>query len=328
MSEDSGLIDIEKLDRWIRGQGLKTDEELKLQRIQDGRSNEMFFVECGQQHWVLRRPSGIAWEKTEKGLCREFRLLDAIKDTGVPIPRAVALCEDRSVLGAVFYLMEKIDGFTPAYKLPEEFVASAELRQQTVRALLEAAAALHSLDWRALGLEDFGKIDNFHERQVGRWAAQLDGYQGRELTGIKDIGNWLEKNLPSRWTPTIMHGDYHALNMMMAPELPPKMAGIIDWETSTIGDPFIDIVGFLDIWFDTNKQYSWPDYEDLVDYYLSLVKHRPENFTYYQALYHYRMAVLLEGIYQRSFNDETRETQHAVGERALIAVERGLKAIH
>lgn len=327
MSDDNALIDVAKLDQWIREQGLKGDEVLELARIQEGRSNEMFFVECGEQHWVLRRPSGIAWEKTEKGLCREFRLLDAIKDTGVPVPRAIALCEDRSVIGAVFYLMEKVDGFTPAYDLPESFVATPELRQQMVCAPLEAAAALHRLDWRALGLEDFGKIDNFHERQVGRWAAQLESYQGRELKGIKAIGRWLEQNLPGQWTPTIMHGDFHALNMMMAADLPPRMAAIIDWETSTIGDPFLDVVGFLDIWFDTNKGHQWPDYDFLLEYYLGLVDYQPENFTYYQALYHYRMAVLLEGIYQRSFSDSTRETQHAVGARALIAVQRGLKVI-
>jgi len=327
MAADNALINVEKLDAWLRSQGVKQNEALVIDRISDGRSNEMFTVECGEHRWVLRRPSGIAWEKTEKGLCREFRLLDAIKDTGVPIPRAIALCEDRSVIGAVFYLMEKVEGFTPAYSLPEAFVATLELRQQLACAPLEAAAALHRLDWRALGLEDFGKIDNFHERQVGRWAAQLESYQGRELKGIKDIGNWLEKNLPSQWTPTIMHGDYHALNMMMAPDLPPRMAAIIDWETSTIGDPFLDLVGYLDIWFDTNKGYQWPDYNFLVEYYLSLVDYQPEKLTYYQALYHYRMAVLLEGIYQRSFNDSTRETQHAVGERALLAVQRGLEVI-
>lgn len=327
MVDESALVDIARLDRWLQEKGLKTDEILELERIQDGKSNEMFFVGCGEQQWVLRRPSGIAWEKTEKGLLREFRLLDAIKDTEVPAPGAVALCEDREVIGAVFYLMDRVDGFTPAYQLPDAFVATEEVREQTAKAALDAAATLHRQDWRALGLEGFGKIDNFHERQVGRWAAQLESYQGRELEGIADIGGWLEQNLPTHWTPTIMHGDYHALNMMMAPELPPKLAAIIDWETSTIGDPFLDVIGFLDVWYSANKAYQWPAPDSLLDYYLGLVEFEPENISYYQALYHYRMAVLLEGIYQRSKSDDTRETQHVVGEKAVEAVEKGLAAI-
>ena len=327
-SIDSNLLDIEKLDRWLVGERLKPAGELKIEQLTAGRSNEMFVLEFDNAdgnsvQWVLRRPSGVAWEKAEKVLRREFTLLNALSPLDVATPKTIVQCEDKSVIGAVFYLMEKVEGFIPAMGgFPDAFKATTELQRQCGLAGIEAIAAIHRVDWRAAGLADYGKPEGFHERQVGRWTAQYESYGGRELPGLARIGEWLQNNLPVQWAPTIMHGDYHALNILMAPELPPRISAIVDWETSTIGDPFLDVVGFLDIWYDANSDIESPDYDAMVAHYLSLVDFAPENFTYYRLLFYFRQSVLLEGIYQRSLQDDTREDRVEMAEHVDRLIQR------
>lgn len=314
------LLDVKQLEKWLIENQFKGEGDLSVERLAAGRSNEMFVLSylnrAGQkQDVVLRRPAGVAWEKAEKGLRREFQLLKALQLQDVLVPEVLALCEDKNVIGALFYLMEKVDGFIPAMgSIPETHLASKALIKQTAFAGLEAIAKIHRVDWRAIGLGDFGKPDGYHERQVERWTSQLESYGGRELSGLVNIGDWLQKHLPSHWTPTIMHGDYHALNLLMSPNLPPTIAAVVDWETSTIGDPFLDIVGYLDIWYDANPGIDWPDYDAMVAHYLSLVDFAPENMTYYRLLYYFRQSVLLEGIYQRSLKDPTRENMEEMGQ--------------
>ena len=327
------LLDVGRLDAWMLGQGLKAAGTIDIEKLAVGRSNEMFvlrFTDASGEaaEAVLRRPAGVAWEKAANSLRREYQLMSALAGRGVPVPAAIAICENEDVLGALFYLMKKVDGFIPAMgAIPASFTGDEALVRQTAFAGLDAIAAIHSVDWKAVGLAGYGKPDNFHERQVGRWTAQLESYGGRELPGLKRIGDWLQQNLPSRWTPTIMHGDYHPLNLLMSNELPPAIAAIVDWETSTIGDPFLDLVGYLDIWYDANGGIDWPDYDEMVDYYLSRVDFEPENMDYYRLLYSFRQSVLLEGIYQRSLSDDTREDMVEMAEHVDRLIAKALMAL-
>ena len=333
-SNDESLLDAQQLDRWLVQLGLKPSGSLAIESLLAGRSNEMFILRFDDRdgvpcEWVLRRPAGVSWEKSEQVLQREYRLLNILSPLDVPTPRIICFCEDRSVIGVMFYVMEHVAGFTPASgSLPAQFKSSVDLQHACARAGLEAVAQLHRIDWQAEGLGCYGNPDNFHERQVGRWLSQYEGYQGRPLPGLSTMGRWLEANLPARWHPTIMHGDYHPLNVLMAPDLPPRVAAIVDWETSTIGDPFLDLVGYLDIWYDVNHDMSTPDYDAMVDHYLTLVDFAPENLTYYRVLYYFRQSVLLEGIYQRSMSDGTREPMTQVGDHVDRMIQRAQTLIN
>lgn len=322
-----GLVDQNALTRWMQSQRLTSDAAVTVERMKAGRSNELFLVRDAHRSWVLRRPAGVAWEKAEKGLSREFRLLSVLRETEVPIPQPVAWCGDRSVLGAQFYLMQHVDGFMPAFDIPESFTNTQTQRDRLAFVAMEAIAALHSLDWRQMGLDDFGSPEGFHMRQVERWTRQLSGYQGRELPGLAAMGKWLSGHLPGHWTPTIMHGDYHPLNVLVSHRQPTRLAAILDWETATIGDPFIDVVGYLDVWFDLVGGEQWPDANAMLDHYLSLVPFAPENIDYYRVLYYFRMSVLIEGIYQRSIEDRTRETDESLGKRVEQLIGRARAVI-
>ena len=326
-NESSALLDKQQLNHWLQAKGLMGEGTLTVTRLAAGRSNEMFVLDYaspdGQaQSGVLRRPAGVAWEKAEKVLRREYQLLNALKGRQLAVPEPIVLNEDKSVIGALFYIMQRVDGFVPAMgAIPESFIAANQDIRDTAFAGLQAIAAIHNVDWKQAGLSEYGKPDDFHQRQVGRWSKQLHSYEGRPLPELNRIGDWLEQHLPSQWTPTIMHGDYHPLNMLMADQQPPRIAAIVDWETSTIGDPFLDLVNYLDLWYVCNGGVDWPTEDEMIAHYLSLVDFEPENLLYYKLLYAFRQSVLLEGIYQRSLRDDTRDNMDEMAQRVdyLIA---------
>ncbi len=319
------LVNVEALTGWLDGQGLEVGQPITVQPLTGGSSNAMFLIERGRGRWVLRRPAKVAVDRANEGMRREFRLLTALEGTPVPHPGPVALCEDEAVLGCVFYVMQQVHGVHP---VPPPAVLDDDLhRRQIGFALVDGLARLHQVDWRAAGLADLGRPEQFHERQVSRWTRQLASYGGRQLTGIAEVTGWLEKHLPSSFEPTIMHGDYHMLNVLIAPDAPPRMVAILDWETATIGDPLLDLAGFCEVWFTSAKE-GWPSREELIAHYSEIRQLEvPPELTYYEVLYNFRLAVLLEGVYQRSLVDPNRPTQDALGDRALFNLARAQELV-
>lgn len=278
---------------------------MTIERLASGKSNEMFVVTRGRERLVIRRPAALALDGADRGMRREFRVLRALDGTDVPHARAIALCEDPDVLGTVFYAMDHVDGFLPTEPLPEDFT-NDDGRREIALAVVDALAELHSVDWFAAGLGDFGRPDGFHERQRDRWLRQYSAYANQELNGIEAIGDWLAVHAPIEWSPTIMHGDYHMANLLMTRTRPTRVAAICDWETATIGDPLLDLAGFLRIWFEANPEGEWPDRATMIDRYASRVGRATPDLTYYTVLAGFRLAITIEGIYQRSKADPTR----------------------
>jgi aminoglycoside phosphotransferase (APT) family kinase protein len=319
------LVDVERLAEWLDVQNLEVGQPITVQPLAGGSSNAMFLVERGAGRWVLRRPAKVAVDRANEGMRREFRLLNALEGTPVPHPGPVALCEDEAVLGCVFYVMQQVHGVHPV-PAPPGLDDDVHCRQIAL-ALVDALAWLHQVDWRAAGLTDLGRPEQFHERQVSRWTRQLASYGGRQLTGIGEVTEWLEEHLPSSFEPTIMHGDYHMLNVLIGADAPPRMVAILDWETATIGDPLLDLAGFCEVWFTSAKE-GWPSRQELIARYSEVRGLEvPPDLTYYEVLYNFRLAVLLEGIYQRSLVDANRLDQHAMGERALFNLARARELV-
>ena len=375
MPDSDSLIDIEAVVAWLQRKGILNDDQtaedptVATERLGGGYSNVMFRLHIGEHRWVLRRPAKVAVERANDGMRREFRILTALEGTDAPHPRPVALCEDEEVLGCVFYMMEEVDGIVPHGPGLADFTKNDADRAELAFALVDALAELHKVDWQAAGLGDFGKPDGFHERQVSRWSGQLASYGGREISGMAETGKWLEANIPKVWSPTVMHADYHMFNVLIHPEPPARVVAIVDWETATIGDPFLDFIGFCEAWQSMRSEGGWPSYQEMTGRYLQTrnsddppqsLKSKPSegrevsdeqevsnkgavdsagspaqptpvsepsepslaDQQYYAVLYNFRLAVLLEGIYQRSLQDPTREDQHGIGERALFNADR------
>jgi aminoglycoside phosphotransferase (APT) family kinase protein len=315
----------ERLSAWLDRQRIEVGEPLVIEPLVGGTSNIMYAADRGDCNWVLRRPPRMAIERANEGMRREFRILEALKQTEVPHPGAVALCDDESVLGCTFYLMQRVDGRNPMPEPPG--FDSDNRRTEITHAMIDALVQVHEVRYEAIGLGDLGHPDRFHQRQVERWSRQLASYEGRELVGIDRVMEWLEGNRPDHFTPTLMHGDYHMRNTLIAPEPPGRVVAILDWETATIGDPLLDLAGFCEVWC-RSANAGWPSRREIVERY-STRRGIPAigSLAYYEVLYNFRLAVLVEGIFQRSLRDSTRPTQSEMGQIADRSVDRALHLI-
>lgn len=318
-------IDAERLRAWFDGEGIEPGRSLSIKPMPGGTSNEMFLVRRGAGHWVLRRPAKVAIDGANEGMRREFHILASLARTSVPHPTAVALCDDPEVLGCAFYLMEYVEGVNPI-PVPAAF-DNDHGRAEIAYAMVDALASVHEVNYRAVGLGDLGHPNGFHERQVGRWSRQLASYEGRQIPGIVRIMNWLDSNRPVEFSPALMHGDFHMRNALISTRSPTRVVAILDWETATIGDPLLDLAGFCEIWCPIANT-GWPSRSELISHYQTrrgieiLVP-----LEYYEVLYNFRLAVLVEGIYQRSLRDASRLSQADMGELAIRSVSRATQII-
>jgi aminoglycoside phosphotransferase (APT) family kinase protein len=321
-----GLLDVEKLRAWLDAHGVEPGADLAVRRISGGMSNESIGVVRNGRRFVLRRPARVALERADRGMEREFRVLRALDGTDVPHPAPIALCTDREVIGSAFYLMGHIDGFTSLQRLPDAFARDAQLQRELVLATSDALGRLARVDWQSRGLAGFGRPAGFHERQVDRWLSQLESYRTREIPAIRDVASWLSEHRRSDWTPGIMHGDYHAANVLVAPEPPARIAAILDWENCTIGDPLLDLAGFLHM-SSTSERAGWADRSALIACWERASGRRAPELRYYTALYNFKLAVMLEGVYQRSLADPTRGDPGPMGETVLRLAREAAAAI-
>ncbi|KAA1394279.1 phosphotransferase family protein [Aeromicrobium ginsengisoli] len=299
-------IDVTALGPWLDEAGLPgAGDELTITPLTGGASNEVYRLERGGAAVVLRRPPAHAVEERSATMMREARVLGALADTAVPHARLLGSCEDASVIGSAFYVMELVDGWSPmsaGSRGPVPFDTDHEARAGLGREIVRGIAELASVDWRAAGLEGFGRPDGFHDRQVPRWTSFLDKVAFRDIPGLDAAGRWLTTHRPRTWEPGIIHGDYSFANVMFGHGTPPRLAAIVDWEMATIGDPLLDLGWLLMRWpspdgprptgsFDMD---GMPTPAEVLDLY-STVSGRPvDEIDYYLTLACFKNAIVLE----------------------------------
>jgi len=284
-----------------------------------GSSNIVIRMDRGKAPMIVRRPPLALRPDSLKVIAREARVLEALRETPVPCPAFQAYCDDASVIGAPFYVMSNVDGFVgyPFDALPPPYDRFGEPRRQMAFALVDALAELAKVDYRAVGLEDFGKPDGFLERQVDRWTSQLasyretEAYEQRDLPGLAYVIDWLRDNTPAMSPPGVLHGDYSFANAMFAHEAPPRVAAMIDWELATIGDPLLDL-GLILYPFKGRDERTppagyfdpagFPFREELAERWAERSGRKVENINYYMVLIQFKMAVILERQHARVLN--------------------------
>ena len=307
-----------------------------------GMGNALFELRRGDQVWVLRRPPAVLNDKSASNMSREYRILTALGGTAVPHPTARVLCEDPGVIGAPFLIMDKVVGFTPGFVLPEPFAASPSHRRGIATAYVDALVELAAVDWRGRGLGDLGKPEGFLERQVSRWLAQLDRYRVRDLPELDFVTGWLERNRPTMSPAAIIHGDYSPFNVMIAPDLPPRLAAVIDWDTGTIGDPLLDLGHLLARWTEPGEEpvlqeqaggvEGYPTRAELAARYAQRSGRDVSALAYYQCLALFKLAVILEGTYARKLAAGVPDSANMMAElvprltRGAAAFARGERA--
>lgn len=339
----AGEIDLSALGAWMDGAGLGEGLISDCVRLTGGTQNILMkFMRSGRAY-VLRRPPIHQRDNSNETMRREARLLAALAGSKVPHPHFIAACNDETVLGAVFYLMAPVDGFNPVAGMPKLHAGSREIQHRMGLALVEGIAALGALDYRAVGLDGFGKPDNYLERQVSRWKSQLASYAElpgwtgpQELPGVERVAGWLEANRPSQFKPGIMHGDYHLANVMYRYDSG-ELAAIVDWELATIGDPLIDLGWLLATWpepgapealVSVKPWIGFPTAEELVQHYAARSERDLGAMRWYGVLACYKLGILLEGTHARACAGKAaRETGDLLHGRAIRLFERALRWI-
>jgi aminoglycoside phosphotransferase (APT) family kinase protein len=297
---------------------------LRLTGVSGGSSNSLFRVDRGERRFALRRPPATANDRTSHDVARELALAEALRLSDVPHARLVGGTVDPIWIGGPFIVLEWVEGFTPRDPMPTPFERDPALRRALGDSVIGALAEIARVDWRGLGLHDFGKPDGFLARQVDRWLGQYERSRTRELPHLDEVTQWLRANTPNDSIPGLMHGDYSFANVMIAPDPPARIAAVVDWELATIGDPLLDLGHLLSSWGDATTGPTWAHYVDwsngfrsraeAADLYASRSGRAANRLDFYMTLALFRLAVLLEGSYARWRRGKSDNPRHAVFE--------------
>jgi len=309
-----------QVSRFFRDHVPGGDCDLSFDLISGGRSNLTYLVRGGAHEWVLRRPPLGHVLPTAHDMTREYRVLSALAGTDVPAPRTIALCEDPGVNDMPFYVMQYCPGVVLAQNIPPGYAPTPEDRRRICLALVETLVGLHAVDYRAVGLDGFGKPEGYLERQVRRWSEQWQRSLTSELAEIDELIRRLRAALPESPAPTIVHGDYRLGNMALDRNDPGRVAAIFDWEMATLGDPLADLGYTLIYWTEagdplpaggigtTSAFTASPGFftrAEIIAAYAERSGRSVEAIDFYQVLALYKLAVISEGIYARYLQGKT-----------------------
>ncbi len=312
------LIICDSLERYLAEHLPGDSGELGFERIGEGHSNITYLVTRGGDRFVLRRPPRPPLPPSAHDVLREYRLLDAIKDTRARVPRTLLGCDDERVIGAPFYVMEYCVGSVITSDIPAQ-LDSPEERRRIGRDLVEALAEVHEVDWQACGLEGYGKPTGYLERQLRRFNGLWEHNKTRDLPRVQELSDWLTANMPESPPATIVHGDYRLGNTMVANDPPGQVIAIFDWELSTIGDPLADL-GYLTVtWAEASdaettsfsslsaatRLEGFPTRDELIACYEERSGRSMSDLRWYQTLALWKAAVFMEGNYKRSLAGTT-----------------------
>jgi aminoglycoside phosphotransferase (APT) family kinase protein len=323
VSREAAPIDVERLGALLDA-GLGGREAVTVQAMRGGGSCEIFAVTRGGCDYVLRRAPAHASSTTAHDMLREYRILDAVKDTGVRVPRPIAADDDPAIAGTPFYVMTRIDGVPVRASIPASWVGSPETQFRAFEELIDALVDIHGVDWRGLGLEGIGNPEGYLERQVGRWLAQLASYGDRRLAGVDELATWLDRHRPHDQPATLVHGDYKLDNVLFSPAAPPQLLAVVDWEMATIGDPLVDLAwamifhpgpgATMALGMSGPETFSpdlVPPAGELIDRYAARSGRDVGAMAWYDVFARWKLAIVLEGTYAKHLRGQSDNASHA-----------------
>jgi aminoglycoside phosphotransferase (APT) family kinase protein len=329
------LLVMEPLLEFLERNDLEAPDGLDASPVGDGHSNVTFELSTGV---VLRRPPRGPLPPSAHDVLREARLLTALEPTPVRAPRVLAVCADSEVIGAPFYVMERVEGVVVTDQLPEP-LDNPEERARIADELIDALVELHAVDWQAVGLDGFGKPSGYLERQLRRFTGLWEHNKTREIPAVEQVGNWLRANMPASPPATIVHGDYRLGNTMLAAEAPARLIAIFDWEMATIGDPLADLGYMMIHWIEADDKTvgkfnlhsvtslpGFPTRAELIARYEERSGRSMQALNWYVTLALWKAIVFMEGNYKRAIQGSTDDPfLKSFGDGVLELAKRALE---
>jgi aminoglycoside phosphotransferase (APT) family kinase protein len=311
------LLVLEPLKAFLDEHGLG-EGEIEASPIGEGHSNVTYLIRRGALEVVLRRPPRPPLPPSAHDVLREARLLRALRDTPARVPAVLAVCEDEAIIGCPFYVMERIDGEVMVTSIPTGL--DTPLQHRAIgEQLIDALVEIHSVDWRAVGLEGFGKPTGYLERQLRRFVGLWEINKTREIPAVERVGGWLAENMPSSGPATIVHGDYRLGNTIFAADAPARLAAVLDWEMATIGDPLADLGYLCMMWTEKDdpvgglrealgavtRREGFLSRDEVIGYYEQRTGRSMQALRWYTTLALWKSIVFMEGNYKRAVSGTT-----------------------
>jgi aminoglycoside phosphotransferase (APT) family kinase protein len=317
-------IDVARLEPFLRAHFPGETDALVVRQFPSGHSNLTYSLRIGLREMVLRRPPFGSKVKTAHDMGREYRVLSKLHDHYAPAPRVLLFCNDLSVLGAPFYLMEPIHGVILRRDVPAGLDFSPEVVQRVSESFLDNLALLHSLDYNAVGLADLGKPQGYLERQVRGWIERYYGSKTHDIPEVETISTWIQENMPASSAAALIHNDYKYDNVVLDPSDLTRIIGVLDWEMCTIGDPLTDLGSALAYWVDASDppeilETRWGPTtcsgsltrRELVQRYSQKTGRDVSEMAFYLVFARFKIAVIVQQIYYRYHQGLTRDGRFA-----------------
>jgi aminoglycoside phosphotransferase (APT) family kinase protein len=324
-------IDREAVEAWFGANVSGARPPLAFERISGGRSNLTFAVtDSAGGRWALRRPPLGERLGSAHDMSREHRVIAGLQDTAVPVPPLAGLCEEESVNGAPFYVMEVVEGAVLRTKPEVEGAFDAGERHAIGERVVDTLVDLHDVDPDEVGLGELGRKQDYVARQLRRWSGQWEKSKTRELEVVDDVHRRLEARIPEQGPATIVHGDYRLDNMILAGD--GRVAAVVDWELCTLGDPLADVGLLMVYWSQPGDEFAplfeaptlaegFPLRDELRDRYAERSGRDLSELDFYVALGYWKLAIILEGVFARYTAGQYGKTDEGFDEFANVVVQ-------
>ena len=328
-------LDILKLREYLDVHLGKAEGEVRLHQFPSGNSNLTYLLKWGNTEYVLRRPPFGTKAKSAHDMSREFRILSRLQPHYSYCPKVILFADDPQVMGSDFYLMERLEGIIVRKDLPKEIGFGAKEMHQLCQSLMTVHLQLHQIDYEKIGLADLGKPEGYVERQVQGWSKRYQNSKTEDAPSCVEIMQWLAEKMPKDSThSSIIHNDYKLDNVILNPQNPLEIIGVLDWEMATLGDPLMDLGSSIAYWVEANDPPSMQSFrmapthvegamkrEELIAYYSENSGISIENFDFYYCFGLFRLAVIAQQIYYRFYHGQTQDQRFSM----MIHGVRGLE---
>lgn len=327
-------LDVSAVDQWIRTHVPNVEGQLQIRQFPGGASNLTYWLGYDNCEFILRRPPFGTKAKSAHDMGREYKVMQALKPVFPHVPNMIAFCDDVSVMGCDFYLMERIKGIIPRAEFPSELtLTDAQVRELCINAI-DTLIALHKAPWKGTPLENIGKQEGYVFRQIEGWSQRYRAARTDNVPDFEVIMAWLHDHLPEQVGVCVVHNDYRFDNIILDPAQPTRIIGVLDWEMATLGDPLMELGNTLCYWIQADDP-AWlhmirqqPTHlpgmltrDEVVAYYCDKMGFENVDFLFYRIYGLFRIAAILQQIYYRFHHGQTQDQRFASFHLIVSALE-------